>query len=461
MPNLLWTVVWLLSLPVHAQAPVPPSCSAMDQYFGRCGGGAVPGVEPGGWQKVAEKIQALRALRKDEFETSAQFAQRQQDATQALVQELEQAARVHDVAYQAGTANKTKYDADSATLTLALVWHPKVVALLPELKSITTATVNIPPAEAKAGFSQPTPQPLYVTVAWQASTLALSTVLLAVSDKNYPVQRDVIPPRDNIPSSGKAFRDCADCPEMVSLPGGLFQMGSDEKSDEKPVHSVTVGAFALGKYEVTKGEFAAFVKAAGYKTEAEQGEGCYGWTGLSWEQKKEFNWKNLGFSQEDNHPVACVSWNDAVAYTDWLSAKTGKEYRLPTEAEWEYAARGGTTTNYWWGNDIDHNRANCYDCGSQWDKKQTAPVGSFAANPFGLHDTAGNVWEWSCSEYAPYKDGKENACISKNHASSDGWRVIRGGSWYFHPSGLRSSYRFNYRPSSRSSLVGFRLARMF
>ncbi len=254
------------------------------------------------------------------------------------------------------------------------------------------------------------------------------------------------------PLHKQVFRDCDDgCPEMVYLQGGTFQMGSDDgDGDEKPVHGVTVEAFALGKYEVTLGEFKRFVQATGYAGSQVGGE---------WRCK---GFMQPNFSQDDSHPVACVTWLDAVAYTEWLSQKTGKEYRLPTEAEWEYAARGGTTTKYWWGNDIGRNRANCDGCGSQWDDKQTAPVDSFAANPFGLHDTAGNVWEWSCSEYAPYKDGKENACISKNHAGSDGPRVIRGGSWFYVPSGLRSSARiYDYGPSFRFNDVGFRLARMF
>ncbi len=252
-------------------------------------------------------------------------------------------------------------------------------------------------------------------------------------------QRDVIPSRDNIPSSGKAFRDCADCPEMVYLQGGTFQMGSDDgDGDEKPVHSVTVEGFALGKYEVTFAEYDQFCEATRRDKPKDEGWG------------------------RGKRPVINVSWNDAVAYTDWLSAKTGKTYRLPTEAEWEYAARGGTTTKYWWGNDIGRNRANCDGCGSQWDNKQTAPVDSFAANPFGLHDTAGNVWEWTCSEYTnDGYNGKENAWIRKNHASSDGPRVGRGGSWHGTPSWLRSSDRYNSGPSDRDDNVGFRLARMF
>ena len=157
-------------------------------------------------------------------------------------------------------------------------------------------------------------------------------------------------------------------------------------------------------------------------------------------------------------PVVNVNWNGAKAYVRWLSDKTGKQYRLLSEAEWEYAARGGTTTRYSWGDDIDRNRANCEGCGSRWDDKQTAPVGSFAANPFGLYDVHGNVWEWV------------EDCGNRSYAGapSDGraWtrgdcrrRVLRGGSWVDIPRYLRSAFRFGGRSGNRSSNWGFRVAR--
>jgi formylglycine-generating enzyme required for sulfatase activity len=164
-----------------------------------------------------------------------------------------------------------------------------------------------------------------------------------------------------------------------------------------------------------------------------------------------------------------VSWNDSVAYTEWLSEKTGETYRLPSEAEWEYAARAGSKTEYWWGDTASHAYANygkdeC--CGplkqgkDQWDF--TAPVNTMAANPFGLYHILGNVSEWTCSEYASYNDGKENACISKNHASYDSaLRVLRGGSWYGNPGWLRSANRDSGGPDGRDSDIGFRPARIF
>ncbi len=194
----------------------------------------------------------------------------------------------------------------------------------------------------------------------------------------------------------------------------------------------------MGQYEVTVAEFRQFVNATGYQTEAEKANSSG-------------TWRNPGFSQTDNHPVVYVSWNDATAYTKWLSQQTGHQYRLPTEAQWEYAARAGTETKYWWGNDIGYNNANCYssDCGDSF--QYTAPVGSFAANPFGLFDTAGNVWEWTCSEFQNKYAGKEQQC-----ADSAGRFVLRGGAWGYLATGARSAYRYSSDPTYRYNHFGYR-----
>lgn len=229
-------------------------------------------------------------------------------------------------------------------------------------------------------------------------------------------------------------------PEMVDITGGCFQMGSpaDEKGrdDDEVQHEVCVDAFAIGKYEVTFAEYDTFALATGRELPQDEGWG------------------------RENRPVINVSWDDAVAYAEWLSVQTGKAYRLPTEAEWEYAARGGAATAYWWGAEIGSNNANCDGCGSQWDNKQTAPAGSFKANPYGLYDTAGNVWEWTCSEYDSAYGGAEVECISKNSANyKDATRAVRGGSWFNAPAGVRAAYRGWWGASDRFSFLGFRLAR--
>ena len=224
-------------------------------------------------------------------------------------------------------------------------------------------------------------------------------------------------------------------------------------SYEQPVHQVSVNQFAMGRYEITVGEFRQFVNATGYKTDAEKGGSCYTWVGDSSGK----NWRHLGLTQNDNHPVVCVSWNDVNAYARWLSQQTGQNYRLPTEAEWEYATRAGTNTKYWWGNEIGKNRAACDGCGAQWGwdaKKMTAPVGSFSPNPFGLHDTVGNVWEWTCSEYEDTYQGKEKRCVS-----NAGLFVLRGGSWFINARWARAADRNRIGPASRDDILGARLAR--
>jgi formylglycine-generating enzyme required for sulfatase activity len=168
--------------------------------------------------------------------------------------------------------------------------------------------------------------------------------------------------------------------------------------------------------------------------------------------------------------VVNVNWEDARAYCKWLSRQTGHKYRLPTEAEWEYAARAGSKTKYWWGNNIGSNNATCNKCNSQWGwdaQHMTAPVGSFKANPFGLYDTVGNVYEWTCSEYgvevkANKKElvkynGKEQVCV--NRKTKNQFRVIRGGHWLSDPEDNRAAHRFESWLGYRVNFIGFRVVR--
>ena len=255
-----------------------------------------------------------------------------------------------------------------------------------------------------------------------------------------------------------SLKDGSEGPEMVLIPAGEFQMGDIQgggDDDEKPVHQVSVSAFAMGRYEVTVGEFRQFVNATKYVTEAEKGDGCKIYKAGSWKKVDDANWRNPYFSQEDNQPVTCVSWNDATAYTEWLSKETGQVYRLPMEVQWEYAARAGTETKYWWGNEIGSNKANCWKSYCRDSFEYTAPVGSFAANLFGLYDMAGNVWEWTCSEYEESYNGKEKSCSSNADLF-----VLRGGSWYISAGWVRSANRIRSSRAIRGTLGGFRLARL-
>ena len=241
---------------------------------------------------------------------------------------------------------------------------------------------------------------------------------------------------------GSRFRDCGACPEMVVVPAGSFMMGSPSAErgryrDEGPVHRVTIGEpFAVGVYEVTFDEWQACAR----------GGGCGGYSPAdqSWGGGK--------------RPVINVSWKDAQAYVEWLSRKTGRPYRLPSESEWEYVARAGTRTAYWWGDRVGQRRANCKGCMSRWDNSRTAPVGSFSANAFGLHDVHGNVSEWvgDCwnSGYgrAP-RDGSAWESGDCDH------RIVRGGAWIAVPNAMRSAFRSSTFFGSRYSTTGFRVAR--
>ena len=225
--------------------------------------------------------------------------------------------------------------------------------------------------------------------------------------------------------------------ELVPIPGGIFRMGNligDGRDSERPVHSVTVASFKIGKYEVTFDQWDACVSEGGCSRYTPDDEG----------------WGR------GNRPVIHVSWNDVQGFIDWLNDKTGGNFRLPTEAEWEYAARAGSITKYSWGNSTSNNRANCYeDCGDRW--SNTAPVGSFSANPWGLHDMHGNVWEWvqDCwndSYVGAPTDG--NAWLTGDCSR----RMTRGGGWGNNSEIMYSASRIHDDISGRDQYQGFRLA---
>nr|VFK58355.1 MAG: Formylglycine-generating enzyme, required for sulfatase activity, contains SUMF1/FGE domain [Candidatus Kentron sp. TUN] len=232
-------------------------------------------------------------------------------------------------------------------------------------------------------------------------------------------------------------------PRMQLIPAGEYPMGSpagEGEDHEHPQHRVRIAApFALGRYPVTFAEYDRFCEATGRK------------------KPKDNSWGR------ERRPVIHVSWQDAQDYCAWLSRETGHGYRLPSEAEWEYAARAGAQTRYWWGNEIGTNRANCSDCGSQWDGKETSPVGSFPPNPFGLHDTAGNVWEWTADcWHGDYQSAPRYGAIWGGADGGDcALRVVRGGAWSFKPRYIRSAIRGRFNTGKANNSIGFRLARGF
>ena len=233
-------------------------------------------------------------------------------------------------------------------------------------------------------------------------------------------------------------------PTLIAVSAGGFQMGDITGrglANERPVVSYKIdSSFGIGEKEVTVAEFAQFVSATNYVTQAEKGQGCAYYGDAEPVYDMEMNWRNPGYEQTEEHPVVCVTLDDAQAYVEWLSASTDKSYRLPTEGEWEYAARAGTESDFWWGNTIGSNNANCGWCGSEWANKSAAPAGSFKRNQFGLYDVVGNVWEWS-------------------DTGSDVVSVVRGGAWNFAPSLARVSTRLEIASNFRSNYIGFRIAR--
>jgi formylglycine-generating enzyme required for sulfatase activity len=243
---------------------------------------------------------------------------------------------------------------------------------------------------------------------------------------------------------GQSFKDCAaDCPEMVIIPVGSFAMGSPlaepgHKPTEVPQHNVTIAKpFAVSKFVVTFGEWDACAAHDG----CSQNVGDHGWG-------------------RGRQPVINVSWNDAQHYAAWLSKIAGKTYRLLTEAEYEYAARAGTHTAYPWGDDIGNNNANCAGCGSRWDTAQTAPVGSFAPNQFGLYEMVGNVWEWveDCS-HADYTHAPIDGSAWMTEGDC-GQHRLRGGSWASFADEIRSANRGRSATAVRLSIISFRVGRM-
>lgn len=271
---------------------------------------------------------------------------------------------------------------------------------------------------------------------------------------------------------------------FVSIKGGGFSMGShkseEERHENERQHQVQVEDYSMAMHEVTVAQFRRFVEATGYRTDADQDAGGYpGCFSIN----PEFNvgdwiagrnWRDPGFVQGDDQPVVCVSWNDAAAYSAWLSQVTGKNYRLPTEAEWEYAARAGSTSARYWEKDSDAcHYANVADetlpekmklwkdwffnCKDGYGLT-TAPVGSFQGNAFGLYDMLGNAFEMTCSTYYADYGGSEKQCASKNDVAVD--RTIRGGSWLYFTNAARFAFRNGTDTTSRSFDTGFRLARI-
>jgi formylglycine-generating enzyme required for sulfatase activity/serine/threonine protein phosphatase PrpC len=251
-------------------------------------------------------------------------------------------------------------------------------------------------------------------------------------------EAEAAPAPEAAPSSGtgETFADGGG-PKMVWLPAGSYLMGSPDSSadfSERPQHLVRLPRFAISQYEITIAEYASFASATGRKS------------------------PRTGDLDRAGYPVFFVSWDDALAYTKWLTQRTGKAYRLPSEAEWEYAARGGTTNNYWWGREVGAGKAHCFACDTGLDPRQPTRIGRFPANPYGVYDTAGNVEEWV---YDCHHDNYEGAPADGSvfEGGDCAQRVVRGGSFSSGPKALRSATRSKFTAGSSNDSIGFRVVR--
>ncbi|WP_442793452.1 formylglycine-generating enzyme family protein [Paraburkholderia sp. HP33-1] len=306
-----------------------------------------------------------------------------------------------------------------------------------------SATPAAPPAApaTQSGHVAPPAQPAQVArPATQASAATPAPARpTAAPSPATPTTAAVAPLAEKAvahPPSAGEIRDCAACPIMVPVPAGSFAMGSNtDDPSEKPVHHVSIGApFAIGKFPVTVEQWNVCVAA----------NACPRLT-------PESNGNKFA-------PARDLSWDDAQQYVKWLTRTTGKPYRLPTEAEWEFADRAGTTTAYWWGEQMRKGNANCKDCGDPWHKEGPESVGTFAANPLGLYDMNGGVWEWTAD---CWHNSYQGAPVDGRVWDTPGceMRVIRGGSWREGGDYMLSATRFKYSAGVRQSQDGFRVVK--
>ncbi len=319
-------------------------------------------------------------------------------------------------------AERALTNADVLRLTNAGVGDAAIVAMIEASATDFDTEVSEVVALAEAGVGE---------------TVIAAMVTAGMPQRAAPERT---PPARDPGAPGSVFRDRlrdgGNGPTMVVVPAGRLRMGCQLgplcRLLKEPVHEVTIAAsFALSVHEVTFADYDRFTHP---------------------ERVDDKGWGR------GRRPAIYVSWDDAQAYVQWLSAQTGARYRLPTEAEWEYAARAGTATNYSWGEETGGNHANCDRCGSQWDGRETAPAGSFAANDFGLYDMHGNVWEWvqDCwnEDFAAVPPDGSAAL-----AGTCSLRILRGGSWKDEPRSLRASYRTRLPTAIRVNFNGLRVAR--
>jgi len=303
--------------------------------------------------------------------------------------------------------------------------------------TFTTSPAETAPVAPDGRTQQGTKLAPGLETAFTRETLPGSNTQSQTPNESAPQQAiaAVVPPagigRTRTSDDGKSFKDCEQCPEMVRLTGGSFRMGSNEDSSEQPIHQVNVRSFALSRYPITNREwrFCAEAKACRFVPEG-----------------------------TDDSPVRNISWADTQEYITWLTRVTGQPYRLPSEAEWEYAARAGTISRYWWGDRMAPKMANCRGCGDPYDSRQPLTVNSTAPNPFGLYGMGGGVAQWVADCWHPTYQGAPNDGSARTESGCVD-RVLRGGSWRSSSSEIRPGSRAHYEAGVRHPNHGFRVAR--
>jgi formylglycine-generating enzyme required for sulfatase activity len=330
--------------------------------------------------------------------------------------------------------------------------------------AIAPAPVAVKPAEVPPAVTRRRPELLDCTGPTGASAAEVGRLRAAWA--NY---LGVRPEETIVVGNGMA--------KLVLLPPGKFYMGSPDGEKAREAnevrHEVTLSEpFYLGGRTVTRAEFRRFVEETGYATDAEsdhQGGNRLDTASGGWRKDPALSWRSPSFEQADDHPVVMVSWNDATKYAEWLGSKDGRKYRLPTEAEWEYACRAGTRTPFFFGDDgSDMIRfGNAADASFRRETRRkwgiqaddgyafTAPAGHFQPNRFGLYDMHGNVWQWCADRTGDYPQTRVTDPVGP---SGDGVRVLRGGSWYSDPPIARAAHRYGYAQNGRLCDAGFRLA---
>jgi formylglycine-generating enzyme required for sulfatase activity len=408
-------------------------------------------------EKAREEAERQKALADARAVEEARQATEKKAAEKKALEDAQLAERKAAEDAKAEAAKAAEARAAEAARTKAAQTTTQLAAVLPGDGRLGQEATGEPPAAAGCAGA---PQQVVSLSPDAARTLSL------------PVECG-LKPKDS-------FRECQHCPEMVVVPAGEFLMGSSQHeidsgladANEAPEHKVVVKqTIAVGRFEVTRDQFAAFVDSAGYQGSSR----CMTFEQNLPRERENRSFLAPGYAQDGNHPVVCVSWTDAQAYADWLSKTTGKTYRLPSEAEFEYAARAGGTARYGF-SDAPSDLCRFANGADQSAKTAglppdapymgcsdgypfTAPVGSFAANAFGLHDLIGNVWEWTADCFADDYKSAESDSAPRDQVGCAA-RTVRGGDWFSTAFSLRPAIRAKANPDAHNDDIGFRVVRI-